>query len=227
MRFTQDTDRPVAISGLEERLIRSFQVSGGFGVFDGDGPSPLRRSLLWRRAPDVGRLEMIDFQSVNSTASPPPSPPTWSWMAYNGAIQYLEVPFGRVEWEENEIRSPWFGRPAGTWSYSRDRSNHRLVLTVTARSFDAQTAYEIGDTIILDDPARWEALIPTIRCVILGKLRDDVQTTRKNTLYYVLLIASANQKGWWDTPAYRRVGVGIIPGSLFSAAGPASCEQVW
>lgn len=227
LSFTRDTDRPVAIAGLEKRLIDRFQESGGFGVFDGAGPGPLRRSLLWRRASDVGRMEMIDFKSVNNTALSVPSPPTWSWMAYKGAIQYLEVPFGCVEWEENEIQSPWSGKPTGTWRYSRDRSNHRLTLTVVARSFDTQAAHEIGDAIILDDPASWEALVSTMKCVILGKLKNEDQQSRENVVHYVLLVAPAVSKGSQGTAAYRRVGVGIIPGSLLLITGPDSREKVW
>lgn len=227
LSFTRDTDRPVAIAGLEKRLIGSFQESGGFGIFDGAGPGPLRRSLLWHRASDVGRMEMIDFKSVNSAASSVPSPPTWSWMAYKGAIQYLEVPFGCVEWEENGIQSPWSGKPTGTWSYSRDRSNLRPTLTVIACSFDTRAAHEIVDAIILDDPASWETLVSTMKCVILGKLKNEDQESQENDVHYVLLVAPADSSGLPGTPAYRRVGVGIIPGSLFSTAGQDGCGQVW
>lgn len=225
--LTRDTDRPIAIAGLEKRLITSFHVSGGFGIFDGAEFGPLRRSLLWRRAADVGRLEMIDFQKVNSTASSVPPPPTWSWMAYKGAIQYLDVPFGGVEWEENEIRSPWSGRPTGTWTYSGDRSNRRPGLTVIARSFDAQAAHKIRDAIILDDPSSWASLVSITKCVILGRLKTEDAKPRKEAVYYVLLVAPADSNALQGMAAYRRVGVGITPGSVVSTAGPGSREQVW
>lgn len=148
-------------------------------------------------------------------------------MAYKGAIQYLDLPFGRVEWEENDVHSPWSGRPAGTWTYSRDRSNYRQALTVTVRSFDTQAASEFRDAIILDDPANWIPLVSTIKCVILGKLKSEVKGLQKNGVRYVLLVAPADSNGSQDTQAYNRVGVGIMPFSLFSTAGPGSHGQVY
>lgn len=227
LSLTWDTDRPIAIAGLEKRLIRSFQVSGGFGIFDGAGSGLLRRSLLWCRAPDVGRMEMINFQRVKQHDSLLSPPPTWSWMAYKGAIQYLEVPFGCVEWEDDEVRSPWSGRPAGTWTYSRDHSIYRPALTVTTHEFDAQAAYELGDAIILDNPTDWVTLAPIIKCVILGRLQNEGQESQVNIDHYVLLVAPVDSKGLQEPLAYRRVGVGRIRGCLISTTGLGTREQVY
>lgn len=229
LSLTYETDRPIAIAGLEKRLIRSFQVSGGFGILDGAGSGLLRRSLLWCRAPDVGRMEMINFQSVKRHDSLLSPPPTWSWMAYKGAIKYLEVPFDGVEWEDDEIHSPWSGRPAGTWTYSRDHSIYRPALIVTAHAFDAQASYEEGDAIILDDPANWVALASVIKCVILGRRKSEGQESQENILHYVLLVVPVDSKGLQESFAYRRVGVGRIRGSLISTPGLSTPgrEQVY
>lgn len=225
--LSRDTDRPVAIAGLEQRLIKSFQVSGGFGIFDGARPGLLRRSLLWRRDPEVGRLEMIDFQSVDSPASTVPSPPTWSWMAYKGAIQYLEPPFGSVKWEDSEVCSPWSGKPTGTWIYSRDRSSKRPALTVNVCEFDSQAAYELKDTLILDDPTSWAALASTVRCVSFGRLESEDQNSGEGVLHYVLLVAPTDSKGLQGNLTYRRVGVGKIRDSLFLKTGLDRRERIW
>lgn len=42
LQFTKAYDRPIAIAGLEQRLIRAFGKPGGFGVFN----RYFRRSLL-------------------------------------------------------------------------------------------------------------------------------------------------------------------------------------
>lgn len=88
----------------------------------------LRRSLLWHRAPEVGGLEEIDFKAKKS------APPSWSWMAYKGGIDYLELPFGQVEWEENEIVSPWSSSALGRW-YSSDDFSGIVNFRILARSF--------------------------------------------------------------------------------------------
>ncbi|POS75002.1 CAMK/CAMK1 protein kinase [Diaporthe helianthi] len=225
LSLTRDVDRPIAIAGLEKRLISSFEVSGGFGIFDGARPGLLQRSLLWCRAPDVGHLEMIDFQSVKSTSSMGSAPPTWSWMAYKGAIRYLNIPFGRVEWEHKDISSPWSGSPAGTWTYSRDRSSCRPALKATVSPFDSQAAYELGDALFLDDPRSWAAVAPTIACVIFGKLKSEDEDLKEDTLHYVLLVAPTDSMEVQCNLGYRRVGVGIIRRSLFLETGLGSTRE--
>lgn len=148
-------------------------------------------------------------------------------MSYKGAIRYLEVPFGRVEWEDNDVLSPWSGSPAGTWTYSRDRSNQRPALIVTVRPFDCQTAYNLGDALILDDPTSWEALAPTIKCVIFGRLKSEDQDLRENVLHYVLLVAPTESEAMQYNLGYRRVGVGVIRDSLLLKTGLSSRERIW
>src|SRR5215469_7798924 len=57
LQFSRDYDRPIAIAGLEQRLIRAFDTQGGYGVFE----RYFGRSLLWQRDSDVARMEKIDF----------------------------------------------------------------------------------------------------------------------------------------------------------------------
>ncbi|RSL64595.1 hypothetical protein CEP53_003997 [Fusarium sp. AF-6] len=93
LAFSQISDRPVAILGLEKRLLDAFQTRGGFGIFE----VYLARSLLWSRQKDVF-LSRIPY-----TKSRPP--PSWSWMAYRGPITYMEIPFDQVHWTNDCIFS--------------------------------------------------------------------------------------------------------------------------
>ncbi|KAJ9148868.1 hypothetical protein NKR23_g4690 [Pleurostoma richardsiae] len=89
LEFSWLADRAVAIAGLEKRLIRDFN-NGGYGVFD-DGRGLLHRSLLWRRGVDQPSLSRIVFPLGRRSA------PTWSWMGYNGGIDYFsddDLPLG-------------------------------------------------------------------------------------------------------------------------------------
>jgi hypothetical protein len=76
------TDRPIAIKGLETRLIRTFETVGGYGIFD----LYLHRGLLWQRSGDT--LDRITSRGERV--------PSWSWMAYEGGIRYMDVPLGGV-----------------------------------------------------------------------------------------------------------------------------------
>jgi hypothetical protein len=89
--LTKMTDRPIAVKSLASALaqaIRYCQVENG--IFN--RPPFLQRSLLWYRDEKIDDYR-IDFKRTN--ISPPQ---TWSWMAYHGSIDYLEVGKGVVQW---------------------------------------------------------------------------------------------------------------------------------
>lgn len=100
-------------------------------------------------------------------------------------------------------------------------------MTVTVRPFDCQTAYNLGDALILDDPTSWEALAPTIKCVIFGRLKSEDQVLRENVLHYVLLVAPTESEAMQYNLGYRRVGVGVIRDSLLLKTGLSSRERIW
>lgn len=212
LAFTHQEDRPVAIAGLEKRLIHSFRVSGGFGILDDAKHGLLRRSLLWHRARDSTRLEKIDFQGVNSMVPSASSPPSWSWMAYMGAIDYLNMEFGQVEWDAEELHSPWSSSDVGTWSYSGDESGGNRELKVIARGLEVQSM-ELGKdgSIIYDDPTKSDGLRSTLKCVVLGKSKDRHKPVSDRTHFVLLVTAEASQAARGNQ-VYSRVGVGSIPG---------------
>ncbi|KAH8685794.1 heterokaryon incompatibility protein-domain-containing protein, partial [Tricladium varicosporioides] len=86
--LTQHTDKPLAIAGLEKRLAESFETECKYGIFE----KFLPRSLLWLRAGSM-RMNRILYGNDRKV-------PSWSWMAYDGEIQYLEVESSEVEWNE-------------------------------------------------------------------------------------------------------------------------------
>ncbi|KAI0476359.1 heterokaryon incompatibility protein-domain-containing protein [Xylariaceae sp. FL0804] len=126
LAFSRVEDRPVAIAGLEKRLVGACGNRGGYGVFDdGARGGLLHRSLLWHRSPREASLSRIAFfdPSSGDQSQGQDHPdhdhhhrgrssvvvPSWSWMAYRGAIDYLRPPFNGVEWEP--VGSPWSPYP--------------------------------------------------------------------------------------------------------------------
>lgn len=79
------TDKSVAIFGLEKRLVESFCTEGKHGILQ----CYLHRSILWHRSGK--RMKRIDYPSDKKV-------PTWSWMAYEGGISYMEIEFSQVGW---------------------------------------------------------------------------------------------------------------------------------
>lgn len=195
-------------------------MRGGFGVLDDGNGGLLWRSLLWQRAHDAPRMRRINFASVNKgLAAAIVSPPSWSWMAYSGAIEYLELLFDQVDWEKDEIRSRWSHGAGKTWSYSRDYSTCPLELTVAAREFDWQAARTLdGAGIKLDDPDRREELASALQCVVLGKLKIQTQELGAARTHYVLLVTprTSPESDGGASHIYERVGVGCLPGALIN-----------
>ncbi|RSL99016.1 hypothetical protein CEP52_009960 [Fusarium oligoseptatum] len=206
--FTKAYDRPIAIAGLEQRLVNAFETHGGYGVFQGKF---FGRSLLWiRDAKLTDKLKNIDFPSSQKYVVP-----TWSWMAYEGAITYMTVPFGEVDWEEGNdaIRSPW------TWSDSSStsatwhtgNSNERIDLTANARDVLDLTSAEKR---IIYDQGQTALTGCRLKCVIVGKekLRDEKVSMALLRDYYVMLVVLREGSG----TEYERVGAACLPGTCIA-----------
>lgn len=195
MALSVKTDRPVAILGLEKRLIKELGVHGGYGIFDSRKPehsSYLGRSLLWRRDSGIGSMKKIEF-SVGKEV------PSWSWMSYEGPIDYLDVPFNRVDWKKEGIQSPWRRKLSqdDSWHTTDRAGNGKLI--ATAHGFKLGST---EDMIVYDSgsvPSERE-----LKCVIIGRARSESERNLKE--YYVLLIGKQSSRDW------KRVGVGILKG---------------
>lgn len=208
LQFTKAYDRPSAIAGLEQRLIRAFGQHGGFGVFD----LYFGRSLLWRRENEA--MRDISFPSPRDRA------PSWSWMAYEGAIRFLDVPFDGVAWEgEGQIRAPWsVGRAAGKEWHTGD-GGRNSYLTGKVRGINVEAA---GNGVVFD-----KVVAPgeqrTVRCVIVGRQKTTFSPNEAARRHYVLVVARKHEKdggGEDGSETYERVGVGAVPGSCIVLDGP-------
>lgn len=188
------TDRPVAIAGLETRLIRALGVHGGYGIIDSHKlghSSYLGRSLLWMRGAGVASMTKIQF-------SPNSEVPSWSWMSNQGGIDYLDVPFNEVNWEREEVRSPWDQKllQQSSW-HTVDRAG---VTRLTAVAHDFDDSAE--DTIIYDRGNRPGE--QDLKCVIIGKSKSGECKDLK--VYYALIIGNLEDQKW------ERVGVAKLMG---------------
>jgi len=211
LAFTRWEDRPIAIAGLEKRLIHDLKSHGGFGVFD-DGQSLLWRSLLWQRSTDEPTLRKITFPPERNITVP-----TWSWMAYEGGIDYLNLPLGGVDWQKDEIKSPWI--PDASEVYHTIDRTGSIELSAIAREFNIQGAGANEFMIVYDIP-KTEG--QQLKCIVMGRRREKGEL--ENTRHYVLFITP---KGG-QAKVYERVGVGFMPGKFIelNAPGPSKLVKV-
>jgi hypothetical protein len=187
LAFSHLSDRPIAIWGIEKRLAQALGYYAGFGVFiDPEDEGVLARYLLWHRSHTEKDLRKIIFPSRKF------STPSWSWMTYDGGIDYLQVPFGQVSWNSGALRF------SGVPFESMSSESADPVLIVTGQKF------ELGeeDIAIYDNTKAQTSLAS--RCVIVGYSRRHRLTT-----FYALLIEPVIG----GSPAYERIGIAVFKGS--------------
>jgi hypothetical protein len=201
LAFSHPEDRPIAIAGLEKQLINDLKTGGGWGVFD-DGQSLLRRSLLWQRGEDVLKLSRITFPPERKMIVP-----TWSWMAYEGGIGFLELPYGGVHWQDGGIALRGPSDAAMTNSIAK----RSIELTGITRSYAMPTDTFSNFKVVYDDP---QAKSLPLRCVVMGRKQEPGDPP--DALHYVLFVTPRTG----STDVYERVGVGFLPGTCIEMDVP-------
>lgn len=212
LTLSHKNDRPFAIAGLERRLLHSLSAKGGFGLFD-DGHDLLPRSLLWKLG--KGFSSLIRLSTDGSTYVP-----SWSWMAYDGGIDFVKVPFGTVEWFPHAVQSPW----ASDTCYKPDGQNSP-VLKAQARPLaldGGEWTAKIGIKIICDNQKSTKIRGEDLMVVVLGK--DKECRTVEEATHLVLVITTSGKPlcAKRAKKVYERVGVGRVKGRWLS---PGSLEQ--
>jgi hypothetical protein len=237
LAFTNSFDRPVAVRGMQNRLLEALNTSGGYGILgqdddDADNPTGLgqrgllRRSLLWHRQPsnlgakntgknsqlqdDTEGLQPIQFPANHEGA------PTWSWMAYVGEVDFFRPTFGNVDWQE--LESPWPGSNrmvTPSRSHLIERALRGTVWQITSDSVCGGGDNRLGK-IIYDRPA--ESTVPEQRCLVLGIERNH--TDIKERWHYFLMIRPTGQLSpETNGRIYTRIGAGYLRGKHMSSLG--------
>lgn len=212
MDLSQPSDRPMAIDGIQDRILSALDADGGYGILDkgqksGNRHGFLRRSLLWRRAYDTQKLSRIQFPSDDAIAKVP----SWSWMAYTGGIDYISPPFGDVDWED--LKSPWSSNlvPFDGRLRTEDRGGN-VNLIAKARYYNSLDASDGQVEIVLDCPGGSQPL--ATKAVVLGVQKGEAPL--KYRTHYLLIIAESAARDRDGTKIYERVGAGLLPGRCIS-----------
>lgn len=213
LQFSRYEDRPFAIAGIEKRLQQAFETKGGYGVFDDDDRYDrglFHRSILWQRGEeeaDSNWLVPIEFSADRNIRVP-----SWSWMAYHGGIDYVDVPWDTADWETNDICGPWT-RGSGSFTGSLPQDGMMAILAI-ARDFTVAKR-QPGDVKLAYDTERTRGLDgQRAQCVIVGK---DKRTRLKGfERYYVLLVARKKAVVWGGRQVYERLGAGYMLGKYIA-----------
>jgi hypothetical protein len=185
------TDRQRAIAGLEKRLMKALKSSGGYGIFQSkdEKKNYFHRGLLWQRS--GARIERIKFKSEDQV-------PSWSWMAFNGGIRYMNVPLGDIEKAKDTV-SP-FERLETGMLHTDISSGSTAELQAPVRTL----ATETPEWLILDEPER--ILAKPLKCVIIGR-RIKQAVDGQRTHYAMVISFLSVEEG---VEIYERAGVAYL-----------------
>ncbi|TGO11614.1 hypothetical protein BTUL_0105g00040 [Botrytis tulipae] len=197
LEFSHPEDRPIAIDGLMERLTIAFKtrsLAGLFKTFWG-------RCLLWRRADNTGPLKKI-LPGTHSRRTPQ----TWSWMAFDGAISFIEPGGGHVSWNDAGVKLPFANLTGYQTSWLRTScQNDSVAIKAEAFDFDIPAnAGKIEAYIYYDD-----STTSTAKCVIFGTDKHHVNGASMKKHYVLIVKPLLDVLG---TTSYERCGVGYILG---------------
>ncbi|KAF2180167.1 HET-domain-containing protein [Zopfia rhizophila CBS 207.26] len=182
--LTNKSDRDTAISGLVKRIESALDTKGGYGVFR----CFFSRLLLWKQS-DEEKAALIDYKGRKV--------PSWSWMAYNGGIDFMS---------NSRLMAP----------NSEELQFDREALTVKVRQFKNCRPERYG---ILADSGRVGSVWFDTRannrfkhCVVVGMRQDEKKDSQKT--YYILIVKKKLQG-----EGYERLGVGEIEARYVSKEG--------
>ncbi|KAI8626068.1 hypothetical protein F5Y19DRAFT_488559 [Xylariaceae sp. FL1651] len=222
LKFTHIEDRPFAIKGLESRLREAYGIDGAYGIFN-DGPDKglFHRSLLWQRGkdePEPGLSRILFPPERKATV------PTWSWMAYRGGIDYLDLPFNQTEWRANDIQPPRIkSNSIRTQRAETSPSDSGMELIATARRFNI-AGHQDGEVGVVYDRARDKSDDSQPQCVVIA--RSKVGNTDQEKKHYILLVSPTKSTGRGGDRVYERVGAGFMLGKFIALNEPGQPARI-
>ncbi|RAK82870.1 HET-domain-containing protein [Aspergillus costaricaensis CBS 115574] len=186
-----EKDKVVAFSGIAERIKEALATEVRYGVFR----CFLPRLLLWKRAGIENDRISYDDNRV----------PSWSWMLYNGKIDFLTKSDLKVP--ENQSLS-FDDSDSGInievrqldGCYTRGRDGEYMIFMGTEKvgvlHFDMELAAEVESR----------------NCVVIGVRADDGDDD-PNKEYYILAVRKIS-----EGKEYERLGVGRVRARYVSRA---------
>jgi hypothetical protein len=200
MELTFSWDRPNAIRGLEARLMKTFGGTCVYGILR----PYFHRCLLWKK-------------KGNSMKPISPSPgkkiPSWSFMAYEGAIEYIDPPGSKVEWMKDLVWPPSEPKTEAIDNHGLNRqikNDDRSLLEIEAPIWDLVEPRVEDMTLDTDTP--FDA--HQSKCVIVGVSNQSTESERAYYVLIVQLFLVGNKEVW------KRRGLAVMEPRYIALNGP-------
>lgn len=150
-------------------------------------------------------------------------------MAYDGGVDFLDLPLGGVDWLKDAIKSPWESEGVDSW-HTGDGKEY-VELKAWARPFAlgslVPTTAEDKVVILYDNQDLMNTEDGNPMCVVVGRTKNK-NMTAEELVYFVLVIKSS--KGASDakdgSKSYERVGVGHMKGKFLDLKSSAQAVVI-
>ena len=168
---------------------------------------------MWQRAEDSKRLVKIILEPDDIVKR---TPPTWSWMAFDGPISFKNLPKGgEVDWNlggRDGVKVPFDSHIRSSWYWWVRPANLGRSAAIQATGFDFNIPEtSSGDEYLcsFDDPETLPADRNQIKCVIIGSQKQKKMEEGKH--YVIFVLKKQNERG---VEVYERVGMGHLLGKF-------------
>lgn len=136
-------------------------------------------------------------------------------MAYEGGIDFLDLPLGGIDWFTDAIRSPWAPEGANSWHTGDGRES--VELKAEARPLvlgNAGMTAKDEVVIIYDSPGMIIVEGNDLMCVVVG--REKKHNAIGDVKHFFLVVEKSREPlGAWEGGKWcQRVGVGYMKGRL-------------
>jgi hypothetical protein len=191
--ITQPTDRGAAIFGLQRRLTSTLHCEGRYGILE----RFLHRNLLWQRS-GVEKMERIRYNNLKV--------PSWSWMAYQGGIKFIDASFADIYWNrglgfDERRKDALTGSLGKFWKCTITQEGPRYIVLDSRGIRNGWLQFDIEGSTDLD----------VQKCVVVG---CEGFAIRSAIRFFVLVVRPTATNG-----EFERVGVGLVEASCVSRLG--------
>jgi hypothetical protein len=122
--------------------------------------------------------------------------PSWSWMAYDGGVKYMDIPLGGAIWaEDKDMTSPFKVKNEDNPEDGGERGLEAWICDIVELQ---------SRQLIMDEPGR--SFSQPLRCVIVG--RSNQAEGEENQIHYAIIVSFVTRKE--GVEVYERVGVGFL-----------------
>ncbi|RDW56940.1 hypothetical protein BP5796_13007 [Coleophoma crateriformis] len=188
--LSEPADRAIAIAGLQSRIAKALGCEHRHGILD----RFLHRNLLWQR-PVGGKLDQILYNNLNV--------PSWSWMAYQGCIKFVDIPFSlriSIYWHrglkfDEDQKDCLRGSLGEFWDCTTMKTETQYTILDSAQIEVGWLQYDVENGTDLNMQ----------KFVVIGYTSKDYLIEDGKPNYFILLVQSTGTSG-----QYRRVGVGLV-----------------